>query len=348
LYEGSNNVRFQYLDVSKPTNGDGRTASVGLENHDGRAGLQYCFNELDALHDGLAILFRYPVATPTPTGVPPPVRGGPDAYGYKWDRSLPFEWIDATDGFQAPWLLGQASGPYDIGFPFNFYGKEYTRFSIGRGMLQMESSLAAPEPQCIPSQGWPDAYIAAFWDDLFTPQYVGHLFYKLVGEAPDRRLVVEWYNVGKSDGRSYNMTFEIVLFEGSNNIRFQYLNMSGHLDGGGRLATIGLENRTGEGGLQLSCRLAWLTDGSVVHIYYPGQEPTPTPTVTHTATPSPSPTRTATATRTLTPTATRTASPSPTLTRTATATATLTRTPSATPTLATRYSYLPIVLKPGR
>ena len=332
FYEGSHDILFQYLSLNNSMVGDGSSATVGIEDRLGRAGLQYSFDAVQALHEGLAILFSYPEATPTPTGVPPPVEGGPDAFGYTWDRSLPFEWIDATDGVNVPWLVGSAPGPFDIGFPFSFYGKEYTRFSIGRGMLEMESSLGASEPHCIPNLGWPDAYIAAFWDDLYTPHWMGHLFYKLVGEAPERKLVVEWYDVGKTLGRSYGMTFEIVLYEGSNNIRFQYLSMSGHPDGNARLATIGLENRTGDSGLQLSCRLPWLTDESVVQIYYRGMQPTPTPTVTNT--PTRTPTATNTPTHTLTPTWT------PTLTRTAT--------PSATPTQAIWHAFLPVVLKPGR
>jgi len=54
--------------------------------------------------------------------------GGPDTFGYTWDNSVPFGWIDATGGTDtgmsgSSW--GQAVGPIPLPFPFNFYENEY-------------------------------------------------------------------------------------------------------------------------------------------------------------------------------------------------------------------------------
>ncbi len=57
LYEGSNRVVFQYSDMSGER-GAGNSATVGAENHDGSAGVQYLLNGAPIghrLYDGLAI-----------------------------------------------------------------------------------------------------------------------------------------------------------------------------------------------------------------------------------------------------------------------------------------------------
>jgi hypothetical protein len=268
FYEGSNNIKYLYKTMSVMVRGDGRSATVGIENATGKIGLQYSYNQ-PAIHDNLAILFRYPSAMPTPTPTGVPDHGGPDAYGYTWSRTVPLNWIDARDGVQVPWTTDVGRGPFAIGFPFQFYGTWYDQFYIGKGMLNFGRSTWDWTPVCIPSQGSPDAFIAAFWEDVYTSEHMGHLFYKLVGSAPNRRLVVEWYNVGTFFGTRSGMTFEIVLFEGSSDVLFQYQSMSGHGNGTGRLATIGLENQTGTIGSQVSCRQAWIRDGSAVRFTHP-------------------------------------------------------------------------------
>lgn len=65
--------------------------------------------------------------------------------------------------------------------------------------------------------------IAPFWDDLFTG---GNVFYQVVGEAPNRKFIVQWnqknhYDNGASDPGG--VTFEVILEETTDNISFQYL-----------------------------------------------------------------------------------------------------------------------------
>lgn len=66
--------------------------------------------------------------------------------------------------------------------------------------------------------------IAPFWDDLNPSADEGDIFYDVVGEAPNRELVIEWRKV-----RHYNSfdtaTFEIVFFENSADILFNYLDV---------------------------------------------------------------------------------------------------------------------------
>ena len=289
LYEGSSDIRFQYLSMTANSWGNAQSATIGLENQSGEIGLQVSCDE-GWLQDGSAILFRHPRAGPTPSPTSAPSRGGPDAFGYTWDRSVSFEWVDTSGGVQVPGGDDFCRGPYTIGFPFNFYGTTYTQFSLNtNGFVWFgEACEDGPEPwtnRCIPDAPVPNTFAAPFWDDL-EPTGGGILRYRLLGSAPDRFLVVEWNGVGHYSDFVHPMTFQAVFFEGSNDIKFQYQSMAGNSRGDASSATIGIENQHGTDGLNVSCNAGWLLDGAAVLFTYPGG-PTRTPTRTAAATPTP-------------------------------------------------------------
>jgi hypothetical protein len=91
----------------------------------------------------------------------------------------------------------------------------------------------------------PPALIAAFHDDLALIPNVSSISIKTIGSAPNRQFIVQFTRLTILDetGQDQNasITFEIILFEGTNDIQFIYQNMSGsHADGSS--ATIGLQN----------------------------------------------------------------------------------------------------------
>ncbi|MCX6306122.1 MAG: gliding motility-associated C-terminal domain-containing protein [Bacteroidetes bacterium] len=114
-------------------------------------------------------------------------------------------------------------GPFEIGFSFTFYGKKYTRFSIGdngwisfthnpywgtKRNIRLPSSADESPKNCI---------LGAMED--YNPIQAGspYIFYQTVGEAPHRKLVVMWcqcpmYKCGELSGLS--VSFQIVLIEG--------------------------------------------------------------------------------------------------------------------------------------
>ncbi len=84
--------------------------------------------------------------------------------------------------------------------------------------------------------------IAPFWDDLNPAISDGDVYYGTLGEAPHREFVVEWRDV-----RHYNSvnggTFQVVLFENSSDILFNYLDVdfgSAGIDNGAS-ATVGVQ-----------------------------------------------------------------------------------------------------------
>lgn len=85
--------------------------------------------------------------------------------------------------------------------------------------------------------------IAPFWDDLTPTSGVSDIFYATIGTAPTRKFVVEWRNM-----RHFNIngagTFQVVFFENSSDVRFNYLdtNFGSVLYNSGANATVGIQN----------------------------------------------------------------------------------------------------------
>ncbi len=93
-----------------------------------------------------------------------------------------------------------------------------------------------PVYQAIPDTRVPNGVIAVHWADLFNT--AGGTCVAAVGAAPTRRWVVQWVNTAIR-GVTSNLSFEVIVHEGSGVIEFAYGSLS---DSG---AAIGLENPTG-------------------------------------------------------------------------------------------------------
>jgi hypothetical protein len=181
--------------------------------------------------------------------------GGPDDFGYTWDDSVPFNWIEATGGTKLE-FSNRVSGPVDIGFPFKFYENTYTQLRVSQnGFLSFEPS---PYPYLygpLPSPHPPNDDIAPYGISLelsgegSTP--ASGVYVLRGGQAPVRYLVVQWQDVVSRvrEPSDYDVfTFQAVLYE-SGDILFQYRDMrfSGHSYG---CTTIGIEDSSGMDGLE--------------------------------------------------------------------------------------------------
>ncbi|MCK7478985.1 MAG: PKD domain-containing protein [Candidatus Moduliflexus flocculans] len=113
----------------------------------------------------------------------------------------------------------------------------------------------------IPSIYTPNHFIAPFWDDL-DPAAGGAVYSLLEGEAPNRRLTVAWVDVPHGYWTGGAVSFEATLFEGSNEIVFQYQDVtfgSAYYDAGAS-ATVGVENVDGTDGTQFLHEQPLLSD----------------------------------------------------------------------------------------
>lgn len=174
-----------------------------------------------------------------------------------------FNFVDATAG-QGGTNLSFGSTDDAVAFstlPFNFslfrdIYLEGSRITIAtNGWLSLE---AAPIPEfqnaSLPAQTVtrpggstgtvPPSLIAPFWDDLVLKP--GSTVSTLtIGVAPNRQFIVEWsaLSIVDEEGRDLNVsvTFEAILFEGSNDIQFLYRFMNGPRSDGSS-ATVGAQD----------------------------------------------------------------------------------------------------------
>lgn len=115
------------------------------------------------------------------------------------------------------------SGPFNVGFTFNFFGNNYTQFYvcsngwIGFSGGQTNGYTAA----FIPNGGSPRNVIMADWEDLIPG--TSNIYYQTIGTAPNRRLVVSFFNCPHYSCRSNLHTFQFVLYETTNVIDINIL-----------------------------------------------------------------------------------------------------------------------------
>lgn len=143
-------------------------------------------------------------------------------------------------------------GPFNIGFNFTYFGNTYSQFYVStNGLITFGSGSIDPGEDPIPSGNTPNNMIAAFWDDLVIDPS-GNILYTTVGAAPNRKLIVQFRNMGFYYGPVYLGTFYVILNETSNKIQVQYrviilpFSTTAH----GESATIGVENSDGTAGVQ--------------------------------------------------------------------------------------------------
>jgi len=156
-------------------------------------------------------------------------------------------------------------GPFEIGFSYKHFNNPYTQFYVtSNGLVLFTSVPFSPNPldpsnylNCsgtavdIPNSALPNNFIAPFWDDLVIDSY-GNILYTTIGAAPNRKLIIQFKNMGFSPYPATMGTFSVILYETSNIIQVQYrlivLSYSGKAHGGS--ATVGLENAAGNAGVK--------------------------------------------------------------------------------------------------
>lgn len=142
------------------------------------------------------------------------------------------------------------SGPgFPIGFPFEYDGQTFTRFGfssngyikLGNGTFTIQNSLSSAFTSDSTNQ---INIISALHGDIMTLADVGAMSYQTIGAPGSRQLVVQY-----KDMRHYVanvvttelFTFQIILSEGSNTIRFVYGTML--KDATDRTYTVGIKGR---------------------------------------------------------------------------------------------------------
>ena len=118
----------------------------------------------------------------------------------------------------------------------------------------------------------PGALIAPFFDDLILCDDA-LVTTRVVGAAPNRQLVLQWSGVSILDAVGENlranMTFEVILYEGSNDVRFVYVQMEGPRSDGAS-ATIGMQNLDRDRAIETGFNQSILNSTTVVTYRFDG------------------------------------------------------------------------------
>ena len=166
-------------------------------------------------------------------------------------------------------------------FPVRLYGVDYGTASIGtNGLISFTPGARAtqftnvPLPEPDPSLA-PGAAVFPFWDDLEVQPGVGSIHFGLSGDAPQRRVIIEWRNVRFHDDVANPngplLNFEVVLYE-NRRILFNYGPISSADSSTrqrGTSATVGIQNADGTRGFQRSFNQAVLDSGYGIEFVMP-------------------------------------------------------------------------------
>jgi type IV pilus assembly protein PilY1 len=172
--------------------------------------------------------------------------------------TISYNWV-STPNSGVTTVFGNAdaddalSSAQSLPFYFTLYGNTYSQVYIStNGWLSFSSpGGSAPNNLDLPNAGAPANLIAPWWDDLrvfIEKSSTVKTF--TTGSAPDRQFVVSFENMIHADdsGKANPISFQVILYEGSNHIVFQYNNtQSGRSEsfGQGRSATVGVANSDG-------------------------------------------------------------------------------------------------------
>lgn len=191
------------------------------------------------------------------SSTPPPPSGA-----YRVERTT-YSWIDPTYHTRIQLGDNTCSTVQAMPFTFNFYGTNYSNLYVSsNGILSFSSAgMTNYSNYTIPYMYSPNAGIYPYWDNL-NAAAGGNVRIGTIGSAPNRKLVISWVGVPHYNSLSTTFTFQAILCEGTNDMIFQYQNVTpGSIYGGGRSATIGIEDQTGKSAVKWSYNIASVSNG---------------------------------------------------------------------------------------
>jgi hypothetical protein len=193
----------------------------------------------------IAIMVAMAFVLTTPANAGDRKTGGPDAFDYTY--------YDNADGAVYNWIeirytgrrlsLGDDSRQYVYPpFVFEMSENSYTRVTVGsNGHIYFTTQSSRFGNYRLPYSYYSGDFICPFWDDL-NPSAGGGVYWQVLGTAPNRMLVVEWWNIPHYY-RTGACTFEAILYE-DGTIKFQYQDVyfGSYSYDRGRSATVGIQH----------------------------------------------------------------------------------------------------------
>jgi hypothetical protein len=186
--------------------------------------------------------------------------------GYTYDDTAAYNFIDISGTGTPLNLTDDGEANVTMPFQFTFYGvtSDLVRIGNNGGMLfATTTGDVGFTNAALPNAAHPLA-IFPFWDDL--DEETGNVYYETQGSAPNRMFIVQWDDRPHFPGPGPGgVTFQVIMYEGSNEILFQYADVvfgDAAWDYGAS-ATVGL-NEDGSSANQYSFNTPSLSDGLAI------------------------------------------------------------------------------------
>ena len=179
---------------------------------------------------------------------------------YTVDDQISYNWIDTSSGTRH-FLGDDEDKPIEIGFSFPYFGLPHSELRLGsNGFITFGDYALDFINQNIPNANAPNNLVAVFWDDLF-PLATSSITTQTTGVAPNRVFTATWASMTHYR-YSGEVTFQISLYEDSGNIILRYQDVSfGAVEVDlANSATVGIENSTGNDGINYSYNTPSLSD----------------------------------------------------------------------------------------
>ena len=204
--------------------------------------------------------------------------GGPDEFGYVWidsdDPAGPsFDWIDIqTSGTEITGLDDDNFvGPIQIGFPFKYYGIEYTELYISsNGFIGFgpTDGYSSTSNKVMPTSTVPNNIVAWCWDDL-DPTDTDNPDAKVLYQTDGSRFIIQFVSYPEFGGVAGDVIDAEVILTSRDEILLQYLSVAPGFDILG--CSIGIEDTTGTDGLTVVFNSGYLHDSLALQFYSPAQ-----------------------------------------------------------------------------
>jgi thermolysin len=169
--------------------------------------------------------------------------------------STPYAWIDPVAGLHAPVnALAGVSAGYDLPFPVRLYDVvSSTLYITPFGMIGFNpEGMNSVINTDLPKPAVPNGIICPLWDDVDARRLPAKVYYKVMGEAPSRKVVVTWLDAPHYADLNAMFSFQAIIPEAAspnnnNDIIFQYKEVAEEsaVVGSGQSATIGIEDAYG-------------------------------------------------------------------------------------------------------
>ncbi|MEP7043715.1 MAG: hypothetical protein ABI843_11675 [Dokdonella sp.] len=181
----------------------------------------------------------------------------------------PYAFVEIADTGTNLALFDDDAIGVSLGFPFSFYGQTSDQIVVSNNggiLFGVSAGFISPRNLPLPNSQL-GAAILPYWTDIYESQDGGDVYVQQLGVEPTRSFVVEWKEMPISiGGFTDGATFEVIFYEGSNRIVFQYADtiVDDPARDNGITTTIGIQKGDTQNYLQYSYLEASVSDGMVI------------------------------------------------------------------------------------